>query len=79
MSWKPTLYLLIIAAALYAFFNFYENKRPGTREAGQNSAVVFAYNRAEVDALAVTNHDVKIDLHRGEANHWRPRHGVSLR
>ena len=71
MNWKPTLVLLVIAAALYAFFNFYENKRPGTRELDQNAAVVFAYDRNQVDGLVITDHDAKIDLHRGEENHWK--------
>ncbi len=71
MNWKPTLILLAIAAALCAFFTLYENKQPGTRELGQNSNVVFAYDRNQVDALTVTNHDTRIDLQRGEANHWK--------
>ena len=71
MNWKPTLVLLAIAAAFYAFFTLYENKQPGTRELGQNAGVVFAYDRNQVDALTVTNHDTKIDLSRGEANHWK--------
>ena len=71
MNWKPTLVLLAVAAAFYAYFALYENKQPGTRELGQNSGVVFAYDRNQVDALIVTNHDTKIDLSRGEANHWK--------
>ncbi len=71
MNWKPTLVLLVIAAALYAYFNFYENKRPGTRELGQNASVVFAYDRNQIDGLTVTDHDTRIDLHRGQENHWK--------
>ena len=71
MNWKPTLVLLVIAAALYAFFDFYENKQPGTRELGQNSTVVFPFDRNQIDGLAVTDHDTRIDLHRGETNHWK--------
>lgn len=79
MNWKPTLVLLVIAAAFYAFFNFYENKQPGTRELGQNAGVVFAYDRNQVDGLVVTDHDTKIDLHRGESNHWNMRAPVADR
>ena len=71
MNWKPTLVLLVIAAALYLFFDFYENKRPSTIDLAHNAAVVFAYDRNQVDALTVTDHDTKIELHRGEANHWK--------
>ena len=70
MNWKPTLVLLVIAGALYAFFNFYENKQPGTRELGEHAGVVFAYDRNQIDALTVTDHDTRIELHRGDGNHW---------
>ncbi len=71
MNWKPTLVLLVIAGALYAFFNFHENKQPGTREYAQTENVVYAFDRNQIDGLVVTDHDTKIDLHRGEANHWK--------
>ncbi len=71
MNWKPTLVLLVIAAALYAFFNFYENKQPSTLDLAHNATVVFPFDRNQIDALTVTDHDTKIELHRGEENHWK--------
>ncbi len=71
MNWKPTLVLLAIAAALYLFFNFYENKQPSTLDLAHTASVVFAYDRNQIDALTVTDHDTKIELHRGETNHWK--------
>ena len=71
MNWKPTLVLLVVAAIFAAYFYFYENKRPGTIDSLRNADVVFAFDRNQVDALTVTDHDTKIDLHRGETNHWK--------
>jgi hypothetical protein len=61
--------LLVVAAALYAFFALYENKQPGTREATENASHIYTADRAQIDGLVITNHDVKIDLRR-QNGHW---------
>ena len=70
MNWKPTLLLLAVAAALLLYFNFIENKRPGTSDLTKNATRVFALNRDEVDGLVVTNHDLKVDLQRNAQRQW---------
>ena len=69
MNWRVTLVLLVIAAALYAYFDLYENKQPSTREANENASRVFVQDRDKIDGLVVTDHDVKVDLRR-DGNHW---------
>ncbi len=69
MNWRATLILILIAAALYAFFDLYENKQPSTREAAENATHVLTQNRDQIDGLVITNHDVKIDLRR-EGSQW---------
>jgi hypothetical protein len=69
MNWRATLILLVIAAAIYAFFEFYENKQPSTREATENATHVYTVDRAKIDGLVITNHDLKVDLRRQGA-HW---------
>ena len=70
MNWKPTLLLLAVAAALLLYFNFIENKRPGTSDLTKNATRVFALNRDEVNGLVVTNHDLKVDLQRNAQRQW---------
>ncbi len=70
MNWKTTATLLGIAAAFVLYFNFVENKQPGTRENNGNATRVFAFNRDEVDGLVVTNHDLKVDLRRDDKHQW---------
>jgi hypothetical protein len=69
MNWRATLILLVIAAAVAAFFEFYEIKQPGTREANENASRVYTVDRGQIDGLVITNHDLKIDLRRTD-NHW---------
>jgi hypothetical protein len=69
MNWRATLILIVIAGALYAFFDLYEIKQPGTREATQNASHLFTADRGQIDGLTVTNHDLKIDLRQANG-HW---------
>jgi hypothetical protein len=69
MNWRATLILIVIAGALYAFFDLYEIKQPGTREATQNASHLFTADRGQIDGLTISNHDLKIDLHRADG-HW---------
>jgi hypothetical protein len=69
MNWKFTLALLVVAAALVAYFELYEDKQPGTRDLQATADRVFVLDRNQVDGLIITSHDVKVDLRR-EGNHW---------
>ena len=71
MSPKPTLYLLAVVAVFAAFFYFYENKRPGTKESRSESRRLVVVDRDDVTGLTVTDHDLKIDLTKEENRRWR--------
>lgn len=68
MNWKFTLILVVIVAVFYVFFDFYENKQPGTSD--PNANLVFAFDRNQIDDLTITKHDQKIELARGTGNKW---------
>ncbi len=79
MSSKPTLYLLAVAAVLVAFFYFYENKQPGTRESRSDAKRLIVVDRDDVTGLTVTDHDLKIDLAKEENHHWRMKSPIADR
>ena len=71
MSSKTTLYLLVVAVVMAAFAYFYENKQPGTRESNGDAKRLVAFDRDKSSGLAVTDHDLKIELQEENAGHWR--------
>ncbi len=77
MNWKFTLTLLAIVAALALFFEFYENKHPAPDPADKNR--VFVFDRNQIDALTLTDHDQKIELVRGTGNKWTVKSPVTDR
>ena len=64
MSPKPTLYLLADCRGAHgAFFYFYENKQPGTREAHSDARSPGHDSSATtVAGITITDHDLKIEL-----------------
>ncbi len=79
MSSKPTLYLLLAAAVLVAFFYFYENKQLGTKEARSDAKRLVAVDRDDITGMTVTDRDLKIDLVKEEDRHWRMKTPVADR
>ena len=69
MNWRFTLVLIVVVAALWAFFSFYENKQPPTLPAGEKPRV-FAFDRNQIDGLTITDHDRKIELARDADHKW---------
>ncbi len=70
MNWKFTALLLVVAAALIAYFKFYEEKQLGTEDKQKLADRPVIVDRSQVDGLAITNHDLKIDLRRNSAGQW---------
>ncbi len=79
MSPKTTLYLLAVVAVFFAYFYFFENKRPGTREANSEAKRLVPFDRDKVSGLTVTDHDLKIELQQEDARRWRIKSPVADR
>ena len=76
---KTTLYLLLIVAVLAAFAYFFEQNRPGTKEANSEAKRLVAVDRDDVTGLTVTDHDAKIDLVKEESRRWSMKTPVADR
>ena len=70
MNWRNTLILAVIALAGFAYFRFFEMKRPSTEEARQQAQNVVNFDRNKIDGIVIQNGDQKIEIRRRE-NKWR--------
>src|SRR3989442_7053347 len=70
MSWRNTLILAVIALAGFAYFRFFEMKRPGTEEARRQSQNMVNFDRTKIDGIVIQNGDQKIEIRRRD-NKWR--------
>src|SRR6266536_4044232 len=70
MNWRNTLILALIALAGFAYFRFFEMKRPSTEEAKQQAQNVVNFDRNKIDGIVIQNGDQKIEIRRRE-NKWR--------
>jgi hypothetical protein len=70
MNWRNTLILAVIALAGFAYFRFFEMKRPSTEEARQQAQNVVNFDRDKIDGIVIQNGDQKIEIRRRE-NKWR--------
>src|SRR5216110_2761169 len=70
MNWRTTLILAVIALAGFAYFRFFEMKRPSTEEAKRQAQNVVNFDRTKIDAIIIQNGDQKIEIRRRD-NKWR--------
>src|SRR5213596_2498819 len=70
MNWRNTLILALIALAGFAYFRFFEMKRPSTEEARRQARNVVNFDRSKIDGIVIQNGDQKIEIRRRE-NKWR--------
>src|SRR6266542_1980393 len=70
MNWRNTLILAVIALAGFAYFRFFEMKRPSTEEAKRQAQNVVNFDRNKVDGIVIKNGDQQIEIRRRE-NKWR--------
>jgi hypothetical protein len=70
MNWRNTLILAVIALAGFAYFRFFEMKRPSTEEARRLAQNVVNFDRNKVDGIVIKNGDQQIEIRRRE-NKWR--------
>src|SRR5437899_3737162 len=70
MNWRTTLILAVIALAGFAYFRFFEMKRPSTEEAARQAQNVVNFDRNKIDGIVLKNGDQQIEIRRRE-NKWR--------
>src|SRR5213080_3036782 len=70
MKWRNTLILALIALAGFAYFRFFEMKRPSTEEAMRQAQNVVNFDRNKVDGIVIKNGDQQIEIRRRESK-WR--------
>src|SRR6266516_2915202 len=70
MNWRNTLILALIVLAGFAYFRFFEMKRPSTEEARQQAQNVVKFDRSKIDGIVIRNGDQQIEIRRRE-NKWR--------
>src|SRR5437667_5063948 len=70
MNWRTTLILAVIALAGFAYFRFFEMKRPSTEEATRQAQNVVNFDRNTVDGIVIKNGDQQIEIRRRESK-WR--------
>src|SRR5215475_1534793 len=70
MNWRNTLILAIIVIAGFAYFRFFEMKRPSTEEARRQSQNMLNVDRTNIDGIVIQNGDQKIEIRRRD-NKWR--------
>ena len=70
MHWRNTLILALIALAGFAYFRFFEMKRPSTEEAQRQAQNVVNFDRNKIDGIVIQNGDQKIEMRLRE-NKWR--------
>lgn len=70
MNWRNTLILAVIALAGFAYFRFFEMKRPSTEEARRLAQNVVNFDRNKVDGIVIKNGDQQIEIRRRESK-WR--------
>ena len=62
MKPKNTILLFVVAAGLFAFIYFYENKLPTTDQAAENGKHVVSLDADAIEGITITNNEDKIEL-----------------
>src|SRR5689334_22757103 len=70
MNWRNTVILLIIVVAGFAYFRFFEMKRPSTQEGRRQAQNVANFDRTKIDGIVIQNGDQKIEIRRHD-DKWR--------
>jgi len=70
MSWRNTLILAVIALAGFAYFRFFEMKRPSTEDASRQAQNMVNFDRSKIDGIVIQNGDQQIEIRRRD-NKWR--------
>jgi hypothetical protein len=70
MNWRNTLILAVVALAGFAYFKFFEMKRPGTQESRRQSQNMVNFDRSKIDGIVIQNGDQQIEIRRKD-NKWR--------
>jgi hypothetical protein len=70
MKLKNTLFLLLVAVAIFAFIALYEKHQPTTLEAREQASRVVQMDRDAVNEISIKNAETKIELRKGENNVW---------
>src|SRR5213596_4180282 len=58
MNWRNTLILALIALAGFAYFRFFEMKRPSTEEAKRQAQNVVNFDRNKIDAINLVSIEI---------------------
>src|SRR2546427_12405994 len=69
MNWRNTLILGVIVLAGFAYFRFFEMKRPSTEEAKGQAQNGVNFDRNKIDGIVIQNGDQKKEIRRRE-NKW---------
>src|SRR5436190_3546912 len=70
MNWRNTLILAVIVLAVFAYFKFFEIKRPTTEQAARQAQNVVNFDRSKIDGIVIQNGDQQIEIRRRD-NKWR--------
>ncbi len=70
MSWRNTLILAVIALAGFAYFRFFEMKRPSTEDASRQAQNMVNFDRSKIDGIVIQNGDQQIEIRRRD-DKWR--------
>src|SRR5947209_3582234 len=70
MSWRNTLILAVIALAGFAYFRFFEMKRPSTEDASRQAQNMVNFDGSKIDGIVIQNGDQQIEIRRRD-NKWR--------
>src|SRR5438128_3224880 len=70
MNWRYTLILAVTGLAGFAYFRFFEMKRPSTEEAKRQAQNMVNFDRNKIDGVIIQNGDQQIEIRRRE-NKWR--------
>lgn len=79
MKLKNTLLLLLLAGALFAFIKYYESSMLSSREAQEQAGRVIAFDRDNVNLIAIKNSESKIELRKDDKGNWRVEEPVKDR
>src|SRR6266513_4319270 len=70
MNWRNTLILAVIVLAVFAYFKFFEIKRPTTEQAARQAQNMVNFDRSKIDGIVIQNGDQQIEI-RHRDNKWR--------
>lgn len=70
MKFRSTLLLFLVAAGIFAYVWFVENKRPNAKEARERGERVTQIDRDKINSISIKNSETKIELRKKENGAW---------